>query len=101
MKKYLHGRRHLRARRSVQAGREKRMMHKVGRAVKAIQSIDWMEIGQAIRETMDQMIKTIIAMGPALRRAAESIPARPKEFDKALDQALDRLGSLEADHGLS
>ena len=83
MKKFLHGRRHLRARASVQAGREKRAARKLAREIKLIGRIDWFEIGQAISKAMTGMIEALAVMAPIVHRIVRDI--RVDEIIKKLE----------------
>jgi hypothetical protein len=89
MKKTLHGRRHLRARASVQAGREKRAYRKMQREIQLFNSIDWFAIGRAMARTMEIMLEAVTQMGPIIHRIARDI--RVDEIIK----------KMEADRGLS
>jgi hypothetical protein len=71
MKKFLHGHRHLRARRSVQAGREKKFIRKYNQAFRVINRIDWVAIGQSMAAAIDTMAKAAAAMAPILQREVE------------------------------
>jgi hypothetical protein len=73
MKKFLHGRRHLRARRSVQAGREKRFIRKYIQTMRVINRIDWVAIGQSIANAVQQMAQAAAAMAPILQKEVERI----------------------------
>lgn len=73
MKKYLHGRRHIRARASVQVGREKRRMHKLNREMALISRIDWYEIGQSVMKAITQVAEAACAMGAVMHKIIRDI----------------------------
>lgn len=68
MKRTLHGRRHLRARASVQAGREKRFLRKLNRSLKVIERIDWYGIADRMANAFKLMTEAVSAMVPFLQK---------------------------------
>jgi hypothetical protein len=71
MKKHLHGRRHIRARASVEAGRNKRFIRKCDKGMERINRIDWAAIGQSMEHAAASMIQALADFAPLLRREVE------------------------------
>jgi hypothetical protein len=69
MKKFLHGRRHIRARRSVQVGRERRKLHKLNRLV----NVELPAFVFRISQIVDRDVPRMIAAAQEMSRAMSNI----------------------------
>lgn len=98
MKKFIHGRRHLRARRSVQAGREKRFIRKFNQNLKLLNSIDWVCLGISIRNIVEAMLDHFDAAAPIIQRELErlngEIPDSLKIYTKILQDRMEKINGL-------